>query len=48
MVAKINSRVCFTLQLISPSSKEIRAETQHRSLKAGTDMEALEECCFLA
>ena len=35
------------LQHQSPSSKEVRVGTQGRDLEAGTDVEAMEECCLL-
>lgn len=42
-------RLYFTLQpMVRPSSRKVRARTQGRSLEAGTDEEATEECWLLA
>jgi hypothetical protein len=39
--------ILLTLLCQTPSWKEIRAETQVRNLKAGTDAEAMEGSCLL-
>jgi hypothetical protein len=40
-------QVYFSLQLYSPSPREVKSGTHSRNLKVGADAEAMEKCCLL-